>query len=77
MMIVVIAATNLSSENRTMNARTVNKIEFVYRVARFGFLLALGLLALSALFTTAAPVKTDKRLSRSDAPRHPFLAAPA
>ena len=61
MMIVVIAATNLSSENRTMNARTVNKIEFVYRVARFGFLLALGLLALSALFTTAAPVKSDDR----------------
>src|SRR5437870_1589161 len=61
MVIVVVAATNLSSENRTMNARTVNKIEFVYRVARFGFLLALGLLALSALFTTAAPVKSDDR----------------
>ena len=49
MMIVVIAATNLSSENRIMNARTINRIEFVYRVARFGFLLALGLLALSAI----------------------------
>ncbi|PYL74876.1 MAG: hypothetical protein DMF26_09620 [Verrucomicrobia bacterium] len=61
MMIVVIAATNLSSENRTMNARTADKIEFVYRVARFGFLLALGLLALSALFATAAPVKSDDR----------------
>jgi len=61
MMIVVIAATNLSSENRTMNARTADKIEFVYRVARFGFLLALGLLALSALFATAAPVKSDER----------------
>ena len=61
MMIVVIAATNLSSESRTMNAtsRISNKIEFVYQVARFGVLLALGLLALSALFTTAAPVKTD------------------
>jgi len=61
MMIVVIAATNLSSENRTMNARTADKIEFVYRVARFGFLLALGLLALRALFATAAPVKSDDR----------------
>ena len=61
MMIVVIAATELSSEDRIMNARTINKIEFVYRVARFGFLLALGLLALSALFATEAPVKTDDR----------------
>ena len=42
-----------------MNARAINKIEFVYRVARFGFLLALGLLALRAIFATAAPVKTD------------------
>jgi transcriptional regulator GlxA family with amidase domain len=61
MMIVVIAATNLSSENRIMNARTINRIELVYRVARFGFLLALGVLALSALFATGAPVKTDDR----------------
>ena len=61
MMIVVIAATNLLSENRIMNAHTMNRIEFVYRVARFGFLLALGVLALSALFATAAPVKTDDR----------------
>src|SRR4029077_12765636 len=60
MMIVVIAATNMSSENRIMNARTINKIEFVYRVGRFGFLLALGVLTLTALFTTAAPVKTDE-----------------
>src|SRR5881296_4275125 len=60
MMIVVIAATNMSSENRIMNARTINKIEVVYRVARFGFLLALGVLTLTALFTTAAPVKTDE-----------------
>jgi putative intracellular protease/amidase/YHS domain-containing protein len=44
-----------------MNARTMNKIEFVYRVARFGFLLALSVLALSALFAKAAPVKTDDR----------------
>jgi putative intracellular protease/amidase/YHS domain-containing protein len=59
MMIVVIAATKLSSENQFMNARTINKIEFVYRVARFGFLLALGLLALRAIFATEAPVTID------------------
>jgi transcriptional regulator GlxA family with amidase domain len=59
MMIVVIAAKNLSSENRIMNAPTINRIELVYRVARFGFLLALGVLALRALFATAAPVKDD------------------
>src|SRR5438034_1882480 len=54
MVIVVIAATKLSSENQTMNARlhTMNKIEFVYRLARFGLLIALGLLALRALFAT-------------------------
>ena len=39
----------------------MNKIESVYRIARFGFLLALGLLALRAIFATAAPVKTDDR----------------
>ena len=61
MMIVVIAATNPLSENRIMNARTTNRIEFVCQVARFGFLLALGVLALSALFATGAPVKTDNR----------------
>jgi transcriptional regulator GlxA family with amidase domain len=46
-----------------MNARlsTRDKIEFVYQVARFGFLLAIGLLALRAIFATAAPVKTDAR----------------
>ena len=60
-MIVVIAATHLSSESRVMNARTINRIELVYRAARFGFLLALGVLALSALFATGAPVKTDNR----------------
>src|SRR3954453_12494576 len=42
-----------------MNARTINTIEFVYRAARFGFLIALGVLAFSALFATGAPVKTD------------------
>src|SRR6266850_5076767 len=61
MVIVVIAATNLLSENCDMNARTMNKIEFVYRITRFGFLLVLGVLALTALFATAAPVKTDAR----------------
>ena len=44
-----------------MNARTIDKIELVYRAARFGFLLALGVLALSALVATATPVKTDNR----------------
>src|SRR5438477_12812397 len=44
-----------------MNAHTMNRIELVYRVARFGFLLALGVLALSALFATAAPIRTDAR----------------
>src|SRR5499427_8290155 len=66
MMIVVIAATKLSSESRIMNARTINKIEFCYQVARFGFLLALGLLALRAIFATAAPVNTDGK-SKPDA----------
>src|SRR5690348_8604732 len=42
-----------------MNARIINKIEFVYRIARFSFLLALGFLALRAIFATAAPVNTD------------------
>src|SRR5262249_8690976 len=41
--------------------RTMNRIEFVYQAARVGFLLALVLLALSTLLTTAAPVKTDDR----------------
>ena len=59
MMIVVIAATNLLSENWIMNARTINRIELVYRVAQFGFLLALGVLALSSLFATGASVKDD------------------
>src|SRR5262249_27073440 len=66
MMIVVIAATKGISENRIMNARTINKIDFVYRIARFGFLLALGLLALRAIFATAAPIKTDGQ-SKPDA----------
>ena len=59
-MIVVIAATNLLSENRIMNARKMNRIELVYRVAQFGFLLALGVLALSALFATEAPVANNE-----------------
>ena len=59
MMIVVIAATDLSFKNCDMNARMINRIEFVYRIARFGFLIALGLLAMRAIFATAAPAKTD------------------
>jgi len=45
MMIVVIAATHLASESHSMNARSdsSNKIEFVYQLAGFGFLLAVGL----------------------------------
>jgi putative intracellular protease/amidase/YHS domain-containing protein len=42
-----------------MNARTINKIEFVYRIARFGFWVALGLLGLGVLFASETPVKTD------------------
>ncbi len=46
-----------------MNARlhTLNKMEFVHRLARFALLFVLGVLALRALFATAAPVKTDDR----------------
>ena len=62
MVIVVIAATTRSSENRIMNARTINKIEFVYRIARFGFLLVLGVLMLRAIFAADVPVKTDAKL---------------
>jgi len=58
-MIVVIAATHLSSERPIMNARTIDRIEIVYRAARFGFLLTLGVLALTALFATGAAVNTD------------------
>jgi putative intracellular protease/amidase/YHS domain-containing protein len=42
-----------------MNARTIDKIEFVCRIARFTFLLALGLLALRAIFATSAPPTTN------------------
>ena len=66
MMIVVIAAIWSLLENRIMNARTINKIEFVCRMARFGFLLALGLLMLRAIFATPAPVTTDSQ-SKPDA----------
>src|ERR1044071_6512634 len=45
-----------------MNARTINKIEFVYRIARFGFLLVLGVLMLRAIFAAYVPVKTDAKL---------------
>ena len=62
-MIVVIAATTLSPENGTMNARTINKIEFVSQLIRFGLLLSLGVLALTALFTTAATVDSGDRSS--------------
>jgi putative intracellular protease/amidase/YHS domain-containing protein len=43
-----------------MNARlhTLNKMEFVHRLARFALLLVLGVLALCALFATAAPRTT-------------------
>jgi putative intracellular protease/amidase/YHS domain-containing protein len=63
MMIVVIAATKLSPENITMNARshTINAMEFVNRAAQFGFLIALVLLALGPLSVTAAPAKSDDR----------------
>src|SRR5574338_1541550 len=50
-----------------MNARTINKVEFIYRIARFGFLVALGLLALRAIFATAAPADTGTK-SKPDAP---------
>ncbi|MGE5208204.1 MAG: DJ-1/PfpI family protein [Alphaproteobacteria bacterium] len=44
----------------------MNKIEVVYRLARFGLLLALGLLALRAVFATAAPAKTGEVSRRSE-----------
>jgi putative intracellular protease/amidase/YHS domain-containing protein len=68
MVIVVIAATFLSYENQTMNARlhTLNKIEFVHRLARFALLLVLGVLALRALFATAAQGKTDDRSNSNE-----------
>jgi transcriptional regulator GlxA family with amidase domain len=61
MMIVVIAATPHPFEDWIMNLRAINRIEDIYRLVRFGFLLALGVLALSALFATGAPVKTNNR----------------
>jgi transcriptional regulator GlxA family with amidase domain len=62
MMIVVIAATSSPLENRTMNARTINKIEFTYRIARITILLALGLLAVRAIFASADPVQAKGQL---------------
>jgi putative intracellular protease/amidase/YHS domain-containing protein len=63
MMIVVIAATDPLSENPAMNARprSINWIECVYQIARFAFVLVLGLLALRAVFATETPVKPDGR----------------
>src|SRR5262245_61739368 len=42
-----------------MSARTMNRIQLVCQVARSGLLIALGVLALSALFAIGAPVKDD------------------
>ena len=69
MMIVVIAATNLSFENRIMNARTMNRIELVYRIARFGFLIALGLLALSAFSQPEPRLKMTTRIGTKSRPK--------
>jgi putative intracellular protease/amidase/YHS domain-containing protein len=44
-----------------MNARTINKVEFVCRIARFCFLVALGLLALRAIFATTTPADTGAK----------------
>ena len=68
MVIVVIAARLLSSENQTMNARlhTLNKMESVHRLARFALLLVLGVLALRALFATAAPSTTGDRSNSNE-----------
>jgi putative intracellular protease/amidase/YHS domain-containing protein len=59
-----------------MNARTMNKIEFVYRMARFGFLLTLGVLALTALLATGAPVKDDHSKRNKIAPETASLKPP-
>jgi putative intracellular protease/amidase/YHS domain-containing protein len=63
MMIVVIAAKDSLSENSTMNtrSRSIDWIDFVCQVARFGLLLALGLLTLRALFATETAVKPNGR----------------
>ena len=66
MMIIVIAATNPLFEDQIMNARTINRIELGFCVGRFGCLLALGVLALSALFATGASLKTDNRSKPSE-----------
>src|ERR1700756_4867832 len=51
-----------------MNARSItrDKIELVCQVARFGLLVAMGLLAVRALFATAAPVKGDDHSNRNE-----------
>ena len=46
----------------------MNKMEFVYRLARFGLLLALVVLALRALFATAGPIKTDDSSNPKEVP---------
>jgi len=68
LMIVVIAAINAYSENGNMNARSItrDKIELVCQVARFGLLVALGLLTVRALFATAAPIKSDDHSNRNE-----------
>ena len=52
-----------------MNARlhTTDRMEFIYRLARLGFLLVLAVLALTALFATAAPTKTGERSKPNEA----------
>jgi putative intracellular protease/amidase/YHS domain-containing protein len=54
----------------------MNKIEFVYRIARFGFLLTLGVLALTALLATGAPVKDDHSKRNKIAPETASLKPP-
>jgi putative intracellular protease/amidase/YHS domain-containing protein len=54
----------------------MNKIEFVYRIARFGFLLTLGMLALTALLATGAPVKDDYSKRNKIAPETASLKPP-
>ena len=47
-----------------MNARTAEKIEFICQIVRFGLLLALGLLALNALFASVElPGSVEARTS--------------
>jgi putative intracellular protease/amidase/YHS domain-containing protein len=70
MVIVVIVATTLPSENQRMNVRShaTNRMELVYRLARFGLLLALAVLAIRALFATATPIQNDDRSKPNEVP---------